>query len=51
MSAPKRGLYEVLITQALERTGGNKNKAAALLRMNRTTLVERLKRRGLRVGK
>ena len=36
-----------LIVQALERTGWNKNKAAKLLQMNRTTLVEKLKKRGL----
>jgi DNA-binding NtrC family response regulator len=35
------------IMQALERTGWNKNKAAALLNLNRTTLVEKLKRREL----
>lgn len=34
-----------LILQALERTGWNKNKAASLLQMNRTTLVERLKKK------
>ncbi len=39
--------YEnALIRQALERTGGNKNRAAALLKLNRTTLVEKLKKRG-----
>ncbi len=39
--------YEgMLIRRALERTGWNKNRAAALLRMNRTTLVEKLKKRG-----
>ncbi|MBI4511909.1 MAG: sigma-54-dependent Fis family transcriptional regulator [Deltaproteobacteria bacterium] len=37
-------LERELIEQALERTGGNKNRAAALLRLNRTTLVEKLKR-------
>jgi DNA-binding NtrC family response regulator len=36
-----------LIRQALERVGGNKNRAAALLQMNRTTLVEKLKKKGL----
>jgi DNA-binding NtrC family response regulator len=36
-----------LITQALQRTHGNKNKAADLLRLNRTTLVEKIKRRRL----
>jgi len=34
-----------LIDQALERTGGNRSKAAQLLRLNRTTLVERLRKR------
>jgi two-component system response regulator AtoC len=33
-----------LIRQALDRTGGNRNKAAELLRIKRTTLVEKLKR-------
>ena len=33
-----------LIAKALERTGGNKNKAASLLHLNRTTLVEKIKR-------
>jgi sigma-54 specific flagellar transcriptional regulator A len=36
-----------LIRQALSRTGGNKNKAAQLLGLNRTTLVEMIRRRGL----
>ncbi|MFQ6111918.1 MAG: helix-turn-helix domain-containing protein, partial [Nitrospinota bacterium] len=36
-----------LILQALERTGWVKNKAARLLRLNRTTLVEKLKKKGL----
>jgi DNA-binding NtrC family response regulator len=35
---------EHMILQALERTRGNKNRAAAMLGMNRTTLVEKLKR-------
>ncbi len=38
-------LEDRLIAQALERTGGNKNRAAELLGMNRTTLVEKLRRR------
>jgi DNA-binding NtrC family response regulator len=38
-------LEEKLIGQALERTGGNKNRAAELLGMNRTTLVEKLRRK------
>jgi DNA-binding NtrC family response regulator len=33
-----------VIRRSLERTGGNRNKAAELLRMKRTTLVEKLKR-------
>jgi len=39
-----------LITMALQRTHGNKNKAADLLRLNRTTLVEKIKRRRLIMG-
>jgi transcriptional regulator with GAF, ATPase, and Fis domain len=39
-------LEDRLIKQALERTEWNKNRAATLLRMNRTTLVEKLKKRG-----
>jgi sigma-54 specific flagellar transcriptional regulator A len=34
-----------LIRQALARTGGNKNRAAQLLGLNRTTLVEMVKRK------
>jgi DNA-binding NtrC family response regulator len=33
-----------LIRRSLDRTGGNRNKAAELLRIKRTTLVEKLKR-------
>ncbi len=40
-------LEERLIGQALERTGGNRNRAAELLGMNRTTLVEKLRRRNV----
>ena len=40
-------LEERLIDQALARTGGNKNRAAELLGMNRTTLVEKLRRRNV----
>ncbi len=36
-----------LITMALNRTGGNKKAAAKLLRLNRTTLVEKIKKKGL----
>lgn len=37
-----------LILRALEKTGWNKNQAALLLRLNRTTLVEKMKKKGLR---
>ena len=40
-------LENTLILQALERTGHNKNQAAKLLGLNRTTLVERIKKRRL----
>lgn len=36
-----------LIVQALERTGGNRKAAAELLNLNRTTLVEKIKKKGL----
>ncbi len=36
-----------LILSALESTGWNKNKAARLLNLNRTTLVEKIKKKGL----
>lgn len=36
-----------LIKQALDRTGGNKKAAADLLGLNRTTLVEKIKKKGL----
>jgi transcriptional regulator with GAF, ATPase, and Fis domain len=36
-----------LILRALEATAGNKNRAARLLRLKRTTLIEKLKRFGL----
>jgi len=36
-----------MILQALERTGWNKNRAAQLLGLNRTTLVEMIKRKRL----
>ncbi len=38
-----------LIVGALKRTGSNKNKAAALLKLNRTTLVEKIKKKKLEV--
>jgi len=36
-----------LILRSLEATGGNKKKAASLLRLKRTTFVEKLKRMGM----
>jgi DNA-binding NtrC family response regulator len=39
------GVEERMIGEALIRTGGNKNRAAELLGLNRTTLVEKLRRR------
>ena len=36
-----------LVDQALARTSGNKNRASELLTMNRTTLVEKLRKRGM----
>ena len=36
-----------LVDQALARTHGNKNRASELLQMNRTTLVEKLRKRGM----
>ncbi len=36
-----------IIMSALERTRGNKNQAAQLLRIKRTTLVEKIKKKGL----
>ncbi|MCB0412226.1 MAG: sigma-54-dependent Fis family transcriptional regulator [Bdellovibrionales bacterium] len=41
--------YEnTLILKALEKTGWNRNQAALLLKLNRTTLVEKIKKKGLR---
>lgn len=40
-------LENTLIKQALEMTKNNKNQAARLLGLNRTTLVERIKKRGI----
>jgi DNA-binding NtrC family response regulator len=36
-----------LINQALEASGGNRTEAAALLGLNRTTLVEKLRKYGV----
>ncbi len=40
-------IEDSLIEQALERTGGNKNQASKLLQLNRTTLIEKLKKKGV----
>ncbi len=40
-------LERALILQALDKSGGVKNKAAALLGLNRTTLIEKIKKKGL----
>jgi two-component system response regulator PilR (NtrC family) len=40
-------LETTLITRALERTNWNKKAAAKLLKLNRTTLVEKIKKKGL----
>ena len=40
-------LERALILQALEKAGGVKNKAAILLGLNRTTLLEKIKKMGL----
>ena len=37
-----------MILQALEQTHWNKNRAATLLGLNRTTLLEKIKKKGLR---
>lgn len=43
--------YEnALILKALERTNWNRNQAAQLLKLNRTTLVEKIKKKGLIPG-
>jgi DNA-binding NtrC family response regulator len=47
LRAAVAALENDLIRQALERTGWNKNQAAQLLGLNRTTLVEMLKRKRL----
>ncbi len=42
-------IEDSLIIQALDRTKGNKNKASKLLGLNRTTLIEKIKKKGLLV--
>jgi len=45
LRAMLEAVEERMIGEALERTGGNKNRAAELLGLNRTTLVEKLRRK------
>jgi two-component system response regulator PilR (NtrC family) len=40
-------IEDSLIIQALNKTHGNKNQASKLLQLNRTTLIEKLKKKGL----
>jgi DNA-binding NtrC family response regulator len=40
-------MEEALLQSALEATGGNRNKAARLTKLNRTTLIAKLKKYGL----
>jgi DNA-binding NtrC family response regulator len=50
LAAAVEAFESSLIRQALDRTGGNRNRAAQVLRINRTTLIEKIKRRLKRVG-
>ncbi|MBW1670959.1 MAG: sigma-54-dependent Fis family transcriptional regulator, partial [Deltaproteobacteria bacterium] len=47
LSSAVVNLEKTLILQALEQTGWIKNRAAKLLQMNRTTLIEKMKRQNL----
>lgn len=40
-------IEDSLIRQAMNRTGGNKNQASKLLTLNRTTLIEKMKKKNL----
>lgn len=40
-------IEDSLIMQAMNRTGGNKNQASKLLSLNRTTLIEKMKKKNL----
>jgi DNA-binding NtrC family response regulator len=40
-------IEERMIAEAMGRAGGNRNRAAELLRLNRATLVEKLRRRNV----
>src|SRR5439155_621915 len=46
----RRGDVSLLAGHFLERSGGNKNQAAKILGLNRTTLVEKLKKKGVLKG-
>ena len=46
MPAHLAAVEQDLIRRALDRTSGNRNRAAELLRIKRTTLVEKLRRLG-----
>jgi DNA-binding NtrC family response regulator len=47
LSSAVGSLEKTLILQALEQTGWVKNQAAKLLKMNRTTLIEKMKKQNL----
>ncbi len=47
LQATLREIERTLIVKALEASGGVKSQAAKLLRLNRTTLIEKMKRLGL----
>jgi DNA-binding NtrC family response regulator len=47
LSSAVGSLEKTLILQALEQTGWVKNRAAKLLQMNRTTLIEKIKKQNL----
>ena len=42
-------IEDSLIVQAMNRTGGNKNQASKLLTLNRTTLIEKMKKKHLEI--
>ncbi len=42
-------IEDSLIMQAMNRTRGNKNQASKLLTLNRTTLIEKMKKKNLEV--
>jgi DNA-binding NtrC family response regulator len=42
-------IEDSLIVQAMNRTGGNKNQASKLLALNRTTLIEKMKKKNIEI--